>query len=120
MSCEKFIGKMFLVRDVSHSIHLSTRSYAKHMALGSFYDELIDLVDKFAEAYQGRYGMIGTIELQSADGAKNIVSFLEAQMKGVEEMRYKIVSKDDTALQNILDEIVGLFASTLYKLKFLA
>lgn len=31
-----------------------------------------------------------------------------------------ICDKDDTAIQNIIDEIVDLYLSTLYKLKFLA
>ena len=120
MTCEVFMGELFLARDVAHSIHLSTRSYAKHKALGKFYPALIDLADQFAEAYQGRYGLIGTIELQSADNAKNIVSFLENSLKELEEMRYSVVKKDDTTLQNIFDEIVGLYLSTLYRLKFLA
>lgn len=120
MSCEKLIGKLFLARDVAHSVHLSTRSYAKHKALGKFYTGLIDLADKFAEAYQGRHGLIGTIELQSADNAKNIVSFLENSLKEIEDMRYKVCGRDDTPLQNIIDEIAGLYLATLYRLKFLA
>ena len=47
--CDKFLGMLFLARDVAHSAHLNTRSYAKHQALGGFYDEIIDLADKFAE-----------------------------------------------------------------------
>jgi hypothetical protein len=35
-------------------------------------------------------------------------------------MRYECCKKDDTPLQNIIDEIVGQYLSTLYKLKFLA
>jgi hypothetical protein len=35
-------------------------------------------------------------------------------------MRYKVVDKECTPLQNIIDEIFGLYYSTLYKLKFLA
>jgi hypothetical protein len=35
-------------------------------------------------------------------------------------MRYKVVDKSDSPLQNIIDEIVGLYLSTLYKLKYLA
>jgi len=120
VSCEKLMGKLFLARDVAHSVHLSTRSYSKHKALGKFYPALIKLADTFAEAYQGRYGLIGTIELQSSDNAKNIVSFLENSLKEIEEMRGTVVKKDDTALQNILDEIIGLYLSTLYKLKYLA
>ena len=34
--------------------------------------------------------------------------------------RYDVVEKECTPLQNILDEILALFYSTLYKLKFLA
>ena len=120
MSCAEFIGCMFLARDVAHSVHLNTRSFAKHKALGGFYDDVIDLVDKFAEAYQGRHGLIGPISLHSARKTSNIVEFLEDSLKEIEDMRYKVCDKSDSALQNIIDEIVELYLTTLYKLKFLA
>lgn len=120
MKCSEFIGTLFLARDVAHSVHLSTRSFAKHSALNTFYDEVIELADKFAEAYQGRHGLIGPITMMSAKNTTNIVAFLETSLSEIEEMRYKVVEKTDTALQNIIDEIVGLYLSTLYKLKFLA
>jgi hypothetical protein len=114
------MGHLFLARDVAHSVHLNTRSFAKHSALNEFYDEIIELADKFAEAYQGRKGLIGPIALMSARKTGNIVEFLEDSLEQVEDMRYKMVDKTDSALQNIIDEIVGLYLSTLYKLKFLA
>jgi len=120
MKCADFIGKMFLARDVAHSVHLNTRSFAKHSALGGFYDGVIDLADKFAEAYQGKYGLIGPISLMSAEKTNNIIEFLEGQAEDLEEMRYKVVDKDCTPLQNIIDEILGLYYTTLYKLKYLA
>ena len=120
MKCADFVGMMFLARDVAHSAHLNTRSYAKHVALNTFYDEIIELADKFAEAYQGKYGLIGPISLMSAKKTSNIVEFLEGQVDDLEEMRYKVVDKECTPLQNIIDEIFGLYYSTLYKLKFLA
>lgn len=120
MKCADFVGTLFLARDVAHSVHLNTRSFAKHSALNSFYDEIVDLADKFAEAYQGRHGLIGPISLMSAKKTTNIVEFLEDSMADIEKMRYEVVEKTDTALQNIIDEIVGLYLSTLYKLKFLA
>lgn len=120
MTCEVFIGQLFLARDVTHSVHLATRSYAKHQALGSFYDEIVDLADRFAEAYQGKYGLIGPISLQSAKKTNNVVEFLEDQVKEIENTRYKVVDKECTPLQNIIDEILALYYSTLYKLKFLA
>ena len=120
MKCADFVGTLFLARDVAHSVHLNTRSFSKHMALNSFYDEVIELADKFAEAYQGRHGLIGPISLMSAKKTANIIEFLEDSLADIEKMRYEVVEKTDTALQNIIDEIVGLYLSTLYKLKFLA
>ena len=101
--CNDFIGMLFLARDVAHSAHLNTRSYAKHVALNGFYDEVIELADKFAEAYQGKYGLIGPISLMSAKKTNNVVEFLESQVDDLMEMRYKVVDKDCTPLQNIID-----------------
>lgn len=120
MKCADFVGTLFLARDVAHSVHLNTRSFAKHSALNEFYDEIVELADKFAEAYQGRHGLIGPISLMSAKKTTNIVEFLEDSMADIEKMRFEVCEKTDTALQNIIDEIVGLYLSTLYKLKFLA
>ena len=115
-----FVGHLFLARDVTHSVHLNTRSYAKHKALGSFYDKVIDLADTFAEAYQGRHGLIGPITLQSAKKNGNVIEFLQESLAEIEANRYKFCDEDETAIQNIIDEIVALYLSTLYKLRFLA
>jgi chloramphenicol O-acetyltransferase len=120
MSCADFIGTLFLARDVTHSVHLNTRSYAKHKALRHFYNNIVELADKFAEAYQGRHGLIGPITLMSAKKTTDVIEFLKDSLADIEEMRYKVCEKDDTPLQNIIDEIVGQYLSTLYKLKFLA
>ena len=120
MSCADLVGTLFLSRDVAHSVHLNTRSFAKHSALNEFYDAIVDLADKFAEAYQGRHGLIGPITLMSAKKTGNIVEFLEDSLSEVEGMRYKVCEKTDTAIQNIIDEIVGHYYASLYKLRFLA
>ena len=120
MSCENFIGTLFLARDVTHSVHLNTRSYAKHKALQKFYENIIDLADAFAEAYQGRYGLIGPISLQSAKKTTNIIEFLEDQLKEIEATRYKVCDKEDTPLQQLIDNVIELYLTTLYKLRFLA
>jgi len=120
MSAADFVGTLFLARDVAHSVHLNTRSFSKHMALNTFYDNIVELADKFAEAYQGRHGLIGPITLQGAKKTTNIVEFLEDSLNEIESTRYSVCEKTDTAIQNIIDEIVGQYLSTLYKLKFLA
>lgn len=119
-NCDKFLGMLFLARDVTHSAHLNTRSFAKHQALGGFYDDIVDLADKFAEMYQGKYGLIGPVMLMSADKSSNVLEFLEKQATDIEDLRYKVVDKECTPLQNVIDEIVGLYYTTIYKLKFLA
>lgn len=120
MKCNDFVGMFFLARDVTHSVHLNTRSYAKHKALQKFYKNIIDLADNFAEAYQGRNGMIGAITLQSSKKTANVTEFLEDQLEDIEKYRYEVCGKDDSALQNLIDAIVELYLSTLYKLKFLS
>jgi len=120
VKCAEFMGMLFLARDVSHSVHLNTRSYAKHKALQKFYENIIDLADGFAEAYQGRHGLIGAITLQSSKKTTNVTEFLEDQLEEIEKCRYEVCDKTDTALQNLIDGIVELYLSTLYKLKFLS
>ena len=115
-----FVGMLFLARDVTHSVHLNTRSYAKHVALQGFYEGVVGLADDFAEAYQGRHGLIGPITLMSAKKTSNVVEFLQDQLAEIEANRYKFCDEDDSAIQNIIDEIVALYLSTLYKLRFLA
>lgn len=115
-----FVGLFFLARDVTHSVHLNTRSYAKHKALQKFYEGIIDHADDFAEAYQGRHGLIGPISLMSAKKTSNVVEFLESQLAEIEGARYDVVDKADTSLQQIIDNVVQLYLSTLYKLRFLA
>jgi hypothetical protein len=115
-----FVGMLFLARDVAHSVHLNTRSFSKHTALNTFYDEIVDFADKFTEAYQGKYGLVGPITLMSAKKTGNITEFLESQLDEIHAERYKVVDKECTAIHNIIDEIEGLYMSTLYKLKFLA
>jgi len=115
-----FVGLFFLARDVTHSVHLNTRSYSKHKALQKFYENIIDLADDFAEAYQGRYGLLGPITLMSAKKTSNIIEFLENQLAEIESVRYDVCDKDDTPLQNLIDGIIELYLSTLYKLRFLA
>ena len=64
--------------------------------------------------------MIGPVELQQATETNNVVEFLEDMVQTIMDTRYDVVEEECTPLQNIIDEILALFYSTLYKLKFLA
>ena len=116
-----FLALLFLSREISHREHLATNSYAQHKALGHFYEDIVDLVDSLAEAYQGRYGIVKDIPItQDIKGLKDSqtpAEKLELILDQVERTRYDALNKEETAMQNIVDEIVALFLSTLYKLK---
>lgn len=120
MKAADFLGLLFLARDVTHSVHLNTRSFSKHTALNIFYDRIIGAADDFAESYQGRHGLIGPITLQSAKKTNNVIEFLEDSLKQIEDARYEVCDKTDTSLQQLIDNIIEIYLRTLYKLKFLA
>ena len=115
-----FLGLLFLARDVAHSVHLNTRSYSKHVALNIFYDRIIGAADDFAEAYQGRHGVMGPITLHSAKKTSNVIEFLEDSLKEIEDCRYEVADKSDSSLQQLIDNIIEIYLRTLYKLRFLA
>lgn len=118
MSCPDFIAQSFAVRDAAHLAHLTTRSYAQHVALDGFYSGLLDLVDKYAEVYTGLAGKIPkypSIEPLDYDDA---VELLEDYLTLVRK-EAKSDEHESQALLNILAEMEELTAQSLYKLKFL-
>lgn len=108
---EQFINKAFELRNVSHVSHWKTESYAQHQALGEFYDELIDLLDGYIESHQGVFGVVGKTEHEG--DAKKLIA---ESMSWVTDNREKLTG-GVPLLENLLDEICGLHARTLYKLE---
>lgn len=86
------------------------------MALGSYYEEIIDLVDQFVEAYQGKYGQIESYP-EEYDFIKEPLQYLETIQMFVQQSREHL--PQDSELQNIVDEIADLINTSIYKLKFL-
>ena len=115
---EEIIGLLFHARNIAHKEHLKTKSYAQHMALGSFYDDVIDLADKLAEAYQGDEGIMKDIPLFNKEADCMIDDFLVKQVNMIEKLRTSATKR--TAIQNIIDEVISLYLSTIYKLRNLS
>lgn len=103
----------------AHILHLSSKSYAQHIALGEFYGEIGDLVDMFVEAFQGKYGLLTNYKADFVlpGGPVEYLTYLKTE---VETLRTKPEFPKDSELQNITDEIAQLIDSTLYKLRFLS
>lgn len=80
-------------------MHLSTDSFSVHQALNTYYNEIIDLVDQYAEAFMGRYGQIKKWP-QEFHNAKDPVEYLTSLKDFVEEARKEL--PQDSELQTWL------------------
>ena len=109
---------LYLLHSVTngHILHLQSRSYSEHKALETFYTEIGDHVDDFVEAYQGKYGIITGYECEY-ECPPPALEYLISLNEYIANARTML--PQDTELQNIIDEIVQLFDSTIYKLRFL-
>jgi len=113
------VEKLFESRQVAHSVHLKTKSYAIHKALNHFYDDITDLTDTLVETYQGQYGLVTDYKIDIPNiNPDEIIVYLEEAAE-IFKIGHNSFDEKDTHLHNILDEIVGLTYQTLYKLKFL-
>lgn len=112
---KNLIAKLFEARQVAHNVHLQTKSYSEHKALNGFYKDVLDLTDSLVESYQGQYGILtGYEKLIQIEPVNEMVNYLEDCAKIFSLGRDAI---KDSHLKNIMDEIISLTYSTLYKLK---
>jgi hypothetical protein len=111
-----FVLTLFHAVTNTHILHLQSRSYSEHKALGSFYEGLEDLTDTFVEAYQGKYGIIENYPDEYTPPMQPL-QYLVGLSGYVTEMRPQLAT--DSELQNIIDEIAALIDRTIYKLRFL-
>ena len=109
---EELIERLFHARNAAHIAHWKTKSYAEHKALGHYYEDVIEQLDELIEAYQGTFGIIGTVE----DQEKSVAKLIHDDIIWLNENRAQL-AKGVPALENILDELTALHMKTLYKLE---
>ena len=113
----KLIALLLVSRDSAHRQHWNTTSFSQHKTLNEFYDSILALTDSLMEKYQGRKGRIEIPYLDERDTyVKDPVTVLKKHLDWIEKSRYQAIPKEETALQNILDEIVAQYLETLYLL----
>ena len=100
----------------AHLMHFKTRSFSQHMALNTYYDEIVTLVDGLVESFQGKYGIVEQYP-DVYHSPKDPIKYFESLQRFVKDARQDL--PQDSELQNIIDEIADLINSTTYKLKFL-
>lgn len=116
-----FFSKLFESREVAHIYHLQVKdsgAYAAHVALQGYYDGVLDFIDSIIEAYQGQYGIVEGYDVIDTKDivTKEPIAYFE-ELAGFIKTERKCISDEDTHLHNVIDEVVMLVYSTLYKLK---
>lgn len=113
----EIVGQLFAARTYAHNCHLKTSSYSKHMALNEFYDGIVDLADSLAEAAQGVYGKL---DIPVVPVTGDVTDPIGGLTKYLEDVEMAEANCSKSFLGNILQEVIALFYSTLYKMKELS
>ena len=109
----KFIATLMMSRTYTHLAHLKTGSYAAHKALNDLYDGLVGYLDSFAEAAQGEFGKLDIPYINMIGNVDSPSKAIASHLKTLEKLGEGC---SQGYLKNIVDEIVALYRSTLYKL----
>lgn len=115
---EQLIARVFHSRNVAHWSHwraTGTGSYAKHIALGEFYDGVIDALDGLVEAYQGAFDLVGNIPQADSKGG-DILALLQDDAAWIEK-NHESICQGNRAIANLIDTVSAVYLSSIYKLK---
>lgn len=112
----EFISVLHQSHTQAKTWHNRTELLSEHLALGKYYEEIVELVDGLIESLQGVKGRV--------DGytTKPLVDYKIGQSVGYFKGLYDYILKErdsvgtETWLQNQVDEILQLIAETLYQL----
>ena len=85
------------------------------MALGSFYDDVIEAIDSLVEAYQGAFDLIGNIPAPETPKG-DVLKLLEADADWIEE-HHEDICQGNRAVANLIDSVTGVYLSAIYKLR---
>lgn len=119
MTIEELFGTLQMSVVATWRKHLRSAKYGKHMALDEFYKEMPEKVDDLIEAYMGAYGKkIGAFQNILSSSNMNTLKYLQ-ELKRVCKEGYDLLD-DNEELEGLMDDIVNLINSTLYKVKELS
>jgi len=115
-TCADFLSILRNSSPQVHIFHNQTRIYSEHIALGGYYDDVLDIIDRIAETYTALYGEIeGYTSMPYRDyvSKDETVNYFKALYQYVQSNR--AIFKE-SFIQNIIDELSELLAQTMFKL----
>lgn len=107
-----FIGTLFQFRDRIHLAHLSTTSYASHIALNDLYEGLLDQIDTLTETAQAE----GLLKITIPQSDPSDESVAQELLDFVRTNRYIFPYSYQS---QIIDNIEEMASKSVYKIRFL-
>lgn len=114
-SINKIAMRLIQSRDIIHLTHLASLSYSEHIALDSYYKDIVEIFDRLIESSQGLTQTLEDIKLPVSskvdspiDYLRSLDAFIERNKRGLRSFQIAI-----------LDDAQELINETIYKLKFL-
>lgn len=93
-------------------LHWQTKKYSRHIAYGSIYDSLDDLIDTFTETCMGKYGRVeltgdlGELSLKNLKDV-SVNNYIEDFIQFLIGLTEVFDATKDSDVLNIRDEIMG-------------
>jgi len=109
---DRFVLVLMHSRTHAHMLHLMTKSFAEHKALQQYYEDIIPLIDSYAETYMGQNKKLKYVDV-SDKHPKNALGYFSDLDKEIRSLDLP----QESPLRNIQDEIMGVVLSTLYMLR---
>ena len=115
---EELVARVFYARNVAHFEHWRSEGvggYARHIALGEFYEGVIEALDALVEAYQGAFELLGTVPAPKTK-AEDILMILVEDAEWIEK-NHERICKGNRAVANLVDSVAGVYLTSAYKLR---
>ena len=112
---KELLQRVFQARNIAHSRHWATQSYAEHVALGSFYDNAIEAVDAVAENYIGMFGPIGEFTTPIAPPEEDIRQYLQDEADWMESNLDEL-SNGSASISNQIQSLISVYTRTVFLL----
>lgn len=91
----ELVQRVYTDRVLSHLAHWATQSYAQHIALESFYSDVIDPLDDLVEDYQAAFGLIDKVTFNKFETETDCLGCLKDTVKWINKHRSDFGTQHD-------------------------
>ncbi|MCS7317130.1 MAG: DUF5856 family protein [Candidatus Dojkabacteria bacterium] len=113
---DEFVGLTKFLETQLKYYHWQTNSYSEHKVLDEIISDISVLIDKYVESYQGLYQTrIKPVEVPEITSYECKQQVLE-ELKSYKDFAAQMKDDQESALSNIVEEIVAVIGKGIYLL----